>query len=63
MEFDETKDSDVFSSKFMFVSGLVLPSAECSAGILMDRRMSRQSKFCSNSTKMAKVPVFRRISS
>ena len=54
MEFDETKDSDIFSSKLMFISGLVLPFAECSAGILMDRRMSRQRVFCSNSTKMAK---------
>ena len=63
MEFDETKDCNGFSSKLMFISGLVLPSAECSAGILMDRRMSRQSVFCSNSTKMAKVSVFRRISS
>ena len=58
MEFDETKDCDGFSSKLMFISGLVLPSAGCSAGILMDRRMSRQRVFCSNSTKMAKVACF-----
>ena len=41
MEFDETKDSDGFSSKLMLVSGVVLPPVECSAGILMDRGMSR----------------------
>ena len=58
MEFDETKDCDGFSSKLMFFSGLVLPSAECSAGILMDKRMSRQRIFCSNSTKMAKDACF-----
>ena len=58
MEFDETKDSDGFSSKLMFVSGVVLPPVECSAGILMDRRMSRQRVFCSNSTKMAQDACF-----